>query len=148
MFALHTQPIAGKFPSFVSSMLLHICVESYQSLIGSKTTWCAAWEGVECFPGASAFLAEGSLLSPWTHVCCETTVPDSSTCCATEVHQQAHGLFVALYKLPGVWLQQVRWYSFQFLMEELAEELEEMHTILGTLLSKLPTAALPASASS
>ena len=40
-------------------------------------------------------------------------------------------------------LRQVRWYSFQFLMEELAEELEEMHAILSTLLSKLPTANLP-----
>ena len=33
---------------------------------------------------------------------------------------------------------QVRWYSFQFLMEELAEELEEMHAVLGDLLTNLP----------
>ncbi len=44
-----------------------------------------------------------------------------------------------------MWHGQVRWYSFQFLMEELAEELEEMHEILSTLLSKLPTAGLPGS---
>lgn len=33
---------------------------------------------------------------------------------------------------------QVRWHSFQFLLEELAEELEEMHAIEGDLLAKLP----------
>ena len=34
--------------------------------------------------------------------------------------------------------KQVRWYSFQFLVEELADELTEMHAILGDLLAKLP----------
>ncbi len=33
---------------------------------------------------------------------------------------------------------QVRWYSFQFLMEELAEEFQEMHVALTALLIKLP----------
>ena len=34
---------------------------------------------------------------------------------------------------------QVRWHSFQFLLEELSEELEEMHAIMGDMLSKLPS---------
>ena len=38
----------------------------------------------------------------------------------------------------GGCLVQVRWYSFQFLVEELADELTEMHAILGDLLGKLP----------
>lgn len=37
---------------------------------------------------------------------------------------------------PGC--MQVRWYSFQFLMEELAEEFQEMHVALTALLIKLP----------
>ncbi|KAK9809523.1 hypothetical protein WJX73_008638 [Symbiochloris irregularis] len=36
------------------------------------------------------------------------------------------------------YVSKVRWYSFQFLMEELAEELEEMHAVLGDLLTNLP----------
>ncbi|KAL3144934.1 hypothetical protein ABBQ32_003441 [Trebouxia sp. C0010 RCD-2024] len=35
-------------------------------------------------------------------------------------------------------VSKVRWYSFQFLMEELAEELQEMHVALTALLIKLP----------
>ena len=37
---------------------------------------------------------------------------------------------------------QVRWYSFQFLMEELTEELEEMHIVLGDLIAQLPRPSL------
>ncbi|KAK9806935.1 hypothetical protein WJX72_007993 [[Myrmecia] bisecta] len=36
----------------------------------------------------------------------------------------------------------VRWCSFQFLVEEMAEELQEMHQIMSVLLKKLPTAKL------
>ena len=36
----------------------------------------------------------------------------------------------------------MRWYSFQFLMEELTEELEEMHEIIDALLVKLPRPCL------
>lgn len=35
-------------------------------------------------------------------------------------------------------VSKVRWYSFQFLMEELAEEFQEMHVALTALLIKLP----------
>ena len=34
--------------------------------------------------------------------------------------------------------EQVRWHSFQFLLEELAEEVEEMLAIEGDMLQKLP----------
>lgn len=36
------------------------------------------------------------------------------------------------------YVDKVRWYSFQFLMEELTEEIEEMHAVLNKLLAKLP----------
>ena len=33
---------------------------------------------------------------------------------------------------------QVRWYSFQFLMEQVAEEIEELHAALTDVLQKFP----------
>lgn len=45
----------------------------------------------------------------------------------------------------------MRWYSFQFLVDEIAEELEELYLAASTLLHRLPyhaqaTAAAPAAA--
>lgn len=48
-------------------------------------------------------------------------------------------IYVVTMSWPRLMLQlQVRWYSFQFLMEELAEEFQEMHVALTALLIKLP----------
>lgn len=43
-----------------------------------------------------------------------------------------------LYRSAQLSCLQVRWYSFQFLMEELAEEFQEMHVALTAVLIKLP----------
>ena len=40
--------------------------------------------------------------------------------------------------LPLVSLLQVRWYSFQFVMDELVEELEEAYLSVSIVLDQLP----------
>lgn len=39
---------------------------------------------------------------------------------------------------PEGYVSMVRWYSFQFLLEELSEEMKELHENLSDLLPKLP----------
>ena len=53
------------------------------------------------------------------------------------IHRVQTGCQASSTKLLLLQLQ-VRWYSVQFLMEELAEEFQEMHVALTALLIKLP----------
>lgn len=57
------------------------------------------------------------------------------TTCSTPALATASSVLCAL---QGCCAVQVRWYSFQFLMEEIAEELEEVHAAMSALLPKLP----------
>ncbi|KAK9843259.1 hypothetical protein WJX74_009376 [Apatococcus lobatus] len=72
-----------------------------------------------------------------------TAQHDQQGCVSIRLPHVASGELIMFPETAEGYVSKVRWYSFQFLMEELAEELEEMHAILSTLLSKLPTANLP-----